>query len=156
MIFLCQNNRYGEYTAYAKATSVKRIADRAIAYGIPGLYVDGNDPFAMYAAARQGVERARGGDGPTLIEAITFRFFGHVFRDADKYMDPHEKAAAMAADPYPAYRTKLISTGVATEAELAEIEAKFEAELDEAVAFALDAPFPDAKELTSDVSGEVA
>jgi len=156
VIFLCQNNRYGEHTAYAKATSAKRIADRAVAYGIPGLHVNGNDPFEMYAAARQAVERARAGEGPTLIEAITFRFFGHVFGDADKYMDPKEKAAAMAADPYPAYRTKLISSGVATEADLAQIEAKAEAELDEAVAYALDAPFPDPKELTSDVYGEVA
>lgn len=155
VIFLCQNNRYGEHTAYAKATSAKRIADRAVAYGIPGLHVNGNDPFAMYAAARTAVERARAGEGPTLIEAMTYRFYGHVFGDADKYMDPQEKAAAMAADPYPAYRTKLISSGVATEAELAAIEAKCEAELDEAVAFALDAPFPGVEELTSDVYGEL-
>jgi len=156
VIFLCQNNRYGEHTAYAKATSARRIADRAVAYGIAGLHVNGNDPFAMYAAAKEAVERARAGDGPTLIEAMTFRFFGHVFGDADKYMNPQDKAAAMAADPYPAYRTKLISGGVATEADLTAIEAKCEAELDEAVAFALDAPFPDPEELTRDVYGAVA
>ena len=156
VIFLCQNNRYGEHTRYAKATSVARIADRAIAYGMVGRHVNGNDPIEMYAAAREAVERARAGEGPTLIEAVTFRFHGHVFGDADKYMDPAEKAAAVAADPYPAFRAKLIADGVATEAQLAEIEAGFEAALDEAVAFALDAPFPGVEELTRDVYGEVA
>ncbi|TAL00097.1 MAG: thiamine pyrophosphate-dependent dehydrogenase E1 component subunit alpha [Rhodospirillaceae bacterium] len=153
VIFLCQNNQYGEHTAYAKSTSAKRIADRAIAYGIPGLHVNGNDPFEMYAAARQAVERARAGEGPTLIEAVTFRFHGHVFGDADKYMDKAQKAAAVAADPYPIYRTKLIATGVASEAELAKIEADVEAALDVAVEFALQAAYPGLEELTTDVYG---
>ncbi len=67
VIFLCQNNRYGEHTAYAKATSVAKISDRAGSYGMPGIHVDGNDPVAMYNAAREAVERARAGEGPTLI-----------------------------------------------------------------------------------------
>jgi pyruvate dehydrogenase E1 component alpha subunit len=156
VIFLCQNNRYGEHTAYAKATSVGRISDRASAYGMPGIHVNGNDPLAMYAAAKEAVARARAGEGPTLIEAMTFRFFGHVFGDADNYMDPAEKEAAIKADPYPAFRAKLISDGVAAETELASIEAKIEADLDEAVAFALAAPFPDVEEVTRDVYGEAA
>ncbi len=156
VIFLCQNNRWGEHTAYAKSTGAARIADRAIAYGMVGVHVDGNDPVAMYSAAREAVERARAGEGPTLIEAMTFRFHGHVFGDADRYMDPAEKAAAIAADPYPAFRAKLIADGLASEADLAGIEAGVEAELDEAVAFALASPYPDLGELTSDVYGEVA
>jgi pyruvate dehydrogenase E1 component alpha subunit len=72
-IFVCQNNRYAEHTAYAKGTSAKQIADRAIAYGMPGVRVDGNDPIAMYAVAREAVERARAGEGPTLIEAASIR-----------------------------------------------------------------------------------
>ena len=156
VIFVCQNNRYGEHTPYAKTTPVARIADRAAAYAMPGLHVDGNDVFAMYAAAREAVERARAGEGPTLIEAMTFRFFGHVFGDNDAYMDKAEKAAAMEADPYPRYRSKLIADGVATEDQLAKIEAEVEAQIDEAVEFALQSPSPGEEELTRDVYGEVA
>ncbi|MET0269257.1 MAG: thiamine pyrophosphate-dependent dehydrogenase E1 component subunit alpha [Sphingomonas sp.] len=156
VIFLCQNNRWGEHTAYAKATGCERIADRAAGYGMPGVHVDGNDPIAMYAAAKEAVERARAGEGPTLIEALTFRFPGHVFGDADRYMDKDEKAKHVAADPYPRFRAKLIADGLATEDELAKIEADYEAEIDEAVAFGLDSPFPGIEELTTDVYGEVA
>lgn len=151
VVFVCQNNLYGEHTAYAKATSAKHIADRAAAYDMPGVRVDGNDPVAMYGAARAAVERARAGDGPTLIEAMTFRFHGHVFGDSDKYMAPGEKAAAMANDPVPAYRARLIAEGIAEENRLAAIEADHEAALDAAVEFALASPFPGAHELTADV-----
>lgn len=156
VVFVCQNNRYGEHTAYARSTPVARIADRAASYGMPGLHVDGNDPDAMYAAANEAVERARGGEGPTLIEAMTFRFHGHVFGDADGYMPPEVKAAAIEADPYPRYRARLIAEGVTSESELARIESQAEADLDEAVAFALDAPFPVTLELTQDVYGAAA
>lgn len=156
VVFLCQNNRYAEHTAFSKGTSVARIADRAIAYSMPGIHVDGNDPIAMYSAAAQAVARARAGEGPTLIEAVTFRFHGHVFGDSDGYMPKEEKDAAIAADPYPRYRAHLIANGVATEEEVAAIEAGFEAELDEAVDFALASPEPGAGELTTDVYGAVA
>jgi pyruvate dehydrogenase E1 component alpha subunit len=156
VIFLCQNNGYGEHTAYSKATSCGRIADRAAGYGMPGLHVDGNDPIQMYAAARQAVERARAGEGPTLIEAMTFRFHGHVFGDADTYMDAAVKKAAIEADPYPRYRAQLISDGLATEGELAEIEAGVQSQIDEAVEFALASPYPGQEELTLDVYGSAA
>lgn len=154
VIFLCQNNLYGEHTAYAKATSVKRIADRAAAYDMPGIHVDGNDPIAMLAAAREAVARARAGDGPTLIEAMTFRFHGHVFGDADAYMDKAQKQAAMANDPVPLFRSRLVADGIATEEELTAIEADIERQIDAAVEFALASPFPELGELTTDVYGE--
>ena len=110
----------------------------------------------MYAAAREAVERARAGEGPTLIEAVTFRFHGHVFGDAGGYIPKEELAAAIANDPYPRFRAKLIADGIASEDDLAAIEAHFEAELDEAVDHALNSPFPGIEELTSDVYGEVA
>ena len=153
VIFVCQNNRYSEHTAYAKVTAVARIADRAKAYNMVGLHVNGNDPIEMYSAARQAVERARAGEGPTLIEAMTFRFFGHSFGDDDKYMDQAQKAAAIADDPYPKFRSKLIADSIATEAQLAGIEAQYEAQLDEAVEAALAAPFPGLEEMTTDVYG---
>lgn len=154
VLFVCQNNQYAEHTLYEKCTSAKRIADRAVAYNIPGVRVDGNEPEAVYAAAREAVERARAGEGPTLIEAMTFRFFGHVFGDADNYMDKDRKKAAMEADPYPRFRARLITEGHASEADLAAIESEAEQAIEEAVAFALASPFPDAAELRRDVFAE--
>jgi acetoin:2,6-dichlorophenolindophenol oxidoreductase subunit alpha len=155
-IFLCQNNRYGEHTKYAKATSAAKISDRAAAYGMPGIHVNGNDPIAMYQAAREAVERARAGEGPTLIEAMTFRFHGHVFGDAGAYIPKEELAAAIAADPYPMFRAKLIADGISTEAALSAMEADIEVQLDEAVEHALASEFPGLEELTTDVYGAAA
>ena len=153
VLFVCQNNGYGEHTRYELATSAKQISDRAIGYQMPGVTVDGNDPLAVYAAAREAVARARAGEGPTLIEARTFRFFGHVFGDADAYMAQGEKEAAMARDPVPRFRSWLIEGGV-PEGDLATLEAAIEHEIDEAVAFALDSPVPDLAELQRDVLAE--
>jgi TPP-dependent pyruvate/acetoin dehydrogenase alpha subunit len=154
VIFLCQNNLYAEHTAYEKGTSCPRIADRAAAYNMQGVRVNGNDPIEMFAAAREAVERARAGEGPTLIEAMTYRFHGHVFGDADGYMDKAEKEAAMAADPAPIFRARLIAEGIATEEQLAEIEAAIETQIDEAVEYALASAFPTLDELTTDVYAE--
>ena len=150
-IFVCQNNLFGEHTRYEKATGAARIADRGVAYGMPSVRVDGNDPIAMYNAAKEAVERARAGEGPTLIEAMTFRFFGHVFGDDDSYMDPAEKQEAMANDPYPRYRDWLVAEGHATEAELDAIDTEHNAAIDAAVDAALEAPWPDESELRKDV-----
>jgi pyruvate dehydrogenase E1 component alpha subunit len=151
VVFVCQNNGYGEHTRYDLSTPIARIADRAAGYGIPGVTVDGNDPVAIYAAARTAIERARQGDGPTLLEAKTFRFFGHVFGDADAYMAKGEKEAAMARDPVPAFRAWLLQQKHADEAMLAEIEARIDAEIDAAVQFALTSPYPDVAELQRDI-----
>jgi pyruvate dehydrogenase E1 component alpha subunit len=157
VIFVCQNNQYAEHTAYAKGTSAKHVADRAAGYSMPGLCVNGNDVFEMYEAAAGAVARARAGEGPTLIEANTFRFFGHVFGDADGYMDQEQKKAAMAADPVPVFRARLIETGIASEDELAAMEAQIEAALDEAVAYALASDYPAVDELKRDVfAGELS
>jgi len=153
VVFVCQNNGYGEHTRYDIATSARRVSDRAAAYQMPGVTVDGNDPLAVYEAARAAIIRARDGDGPTLIEAMTFRFQGHVFGDADAYMAPGEKEAAMARDPVPRLRAWLVEGGVA-DSELAALEAAIEREIDEAVAFALDSPLPDVAELRRDVFAE--
>jgi acetoin:2,6-dichlorophenolindophenol oxidoreductase subunit alpha len=155
VVFVCQNNGYGEHTRYDLATSAKQISDRAIGYQMPGVTIDGNDPLAVYAASREAVARARAGEGPTLIEAKTFRFHGHVFGDADAYMDKGEKEAAMARDPVPRFRAWLLEGGVA-ESELAALEAAIDKEIDEAVAFALESPVPDLAELHTDVLAEEA
>lgn len=151
VIFVCQNNQFGEHTRYDVATSVDKISKRAAGYSMPGVTVDGNDPFAVHAAAWEAIERAREGGGPTLIECITYRFHGHVFGDDDFYMDPEVKKAAMEADPVPAFRAKLIAGGVASEAELAEMEAGIAAEIEEAIQFALNSERPPVEELVRDV-----
>jgi pyruvate dehydrogenase E1 component alpha subunit len=153
VIFLCQNNEWGEHTAYDKTSNV-RVADRAAAYGMAGERVDGNDPFAMYAAANEAVRRARAGEGPTLLEAMTYRFHGHVLGDQDAYMDKARKAEAVANDPVPRFRGKLIADGVATEAQLAGMEAAIEADIDEAIEYALNSAFPGVDELKRDVFAE--
>lgn len=151
VIFVCQNNGYAEHTTYAKGTSVANVAERAASYSMPGVTVNGNDPLAMYQAAREAVARARAGEGPTLIEAKTFRFHGHVYGDDDAYMDKTEKEQAMRNDPVPAYRQWLIDNGHADEQQLAAMESKIEASIDDALDYALSSPYPDVAELFRDV-----
>lgn len=151
VIFVCQNNRYAEYTAYGDGTSAEKIADRAVSYGMRAFHVNGNDPVEMYEAARQAVEAARAGEGPTLIEAVTFRFRGHTPGDPMDYMADGELDAAMAADPLPVLRQRLLDEGIATEEELAEAEAEARTEIDDAFAFAEASPQPDVSELYTDL-----
>lgn len=151
VLFVCQNNLYGEHTRYEVATSAAKISDRAFAYQMPGVTVDGNDPIAVYTTAKEAVERARSGAGPTLIEARTFRFRGHLLGDADAYMKKEEKEAALARDPLPMFRAWLIANGHASESDVASIEAGIEREIDAAVEFALSSPNPDVAELRRDV-----
>jgi pyruvate dehydrogenase E1 component alpha subunit len=154
VVFICQNNLYAEHTKFSDGTAVERIADRAASYSMPGIHVNGNDPVAMWAAAGEAIARARAGDGPTLIEAMTFRFHGHNFGDPDKYIDKAEKQAAIDRDPLPALRAMLIAQGHANEMLLADIEGAIEQEIDAAIQFALDSPFPDVAELRRDVYAE--
>ena len=150
-IFVCQNNRYAEHTAYATGTSVEKISDRAVSYGIPGLHVDGNDLIAVWNAAKFAIDRARSGAGPTLIEAVTFRFNGHLIGDDGHYIPKAEYEAAKQADPYPRYRNWLIENGHSSNADLEAIDAEIKAEIDEAEAFAKDSPLPDPIEVKRDV-----
>ena len=112
-------------------------------------HVTDSDPIS--ARHHEAIERARDGGGPTLIEANTFRFHGHVFGDPDAYMDEHEKAAWVAKDPVPLFRAWLIAAKHATEAQLAEMEAANSAEIDAAVEFALASAYPEVAELRRDI-----
>jgi TPP-dependent pyruvate/acetoin dehydrogenase alpha subunit len=150
-IFVCQNNLFAEHTTFEKMTGGGDISKRAEGYGMPGVRVDGNDPAAMYSAFAEAVARARAGEGPTLLECMTFRFFGHNFGDDDSYIPPDQKAAAMAADPVPRLRARLIADRIATEEELAALEAEIEAQIDDALAFALASPWPEPDALRFDV-----
>jgi pyruvate dehydrogenase E1 component alpha subunit len=150
-IFVCQNNLFAEHTTFEKMTGGQNIANRAEGYGMPGVRVDGNDPEAMYSAFSEAVARARAGEGPTLLECMTFRFFGHNFGDDDSYIPPAQKAAAMEADPVPRLRARLIADRIATEEELAAVEAQIEADIDDAIEFALASPWPEPDDLRYDV-----
>jgi TPP-dependent pyruvate/acetoin dehydrogenase alpha subunit len=154
VIFVCQNNLFAEHTTFEKMTSGGNVAARAAGYGMPGVRVDGNDAVAMYAAAREAIARARAGEGPTLLECMTFRFHGHVLGDADAYIPKDMKAAAITADPVPRLRAQILAGAIATEAELLAIEADIEARIDDAVEFALASPWPIPDDLRHDVYAE--
>ena len=154
IVFVCQNNRYAEYTPYEQGTSAKRIADRGVGYSMRTFHVNGNDPVEMYEAARRAVAEARSGAGPTLIEAMTYRFRGHTPFDSMSYIPKGELDAMMAIDPVPLLRQRLIDEGISTEAELADIEAAAKAEIDDAWEFAEQSAEPDLSELYTDVVGD--
>jgi acetoin:2,6-dichlorophenolindophenol oxidoreductase subunit alpha len=154
VIFVCANNGFAEHTRYEDGTAVDQISKRAIGYDMPGVTVDGNDPDAMYAAAYEAIARARDGEGPTLIEAKTFRFHGHVLGDDDKYMTKEEKEAAIERDPLPALRVRLLAEGIADEARLGQLLQAIEEDIQDASKFGLESPFPTADELRRDVFAE--
>jgi pyruvate dehydrogenase E1 component alpha subunit len=151
VVFVCQNNLYGEKTPVAGSMKVERVADRAQAYGIPGTRVNGNDPDATYDALAAAIERARSGAGPALVECMTYRFRGHSLGDTMTYMPAEERAAAEAADPVPAYRQRLLSAGVCTAAELDDIDATALALVTDAIAQVLAAPEPRADDVLTDL-----
>jgi pyruvate dehydrogenase E1 component alpha subunit len=111
-IFVCENNLYGEYSPLASTTPISRLADRAASYAMPGVVVDGNDVFAVQATAAQAVARARAGEGPTLIEALTYRQVGHSRSDPAKYRPEGELDAWLQRDPIVLLQQKLIEGGV--------------------------------------------
>jgi acetoin:2,6-dichlorophenolindophenol oxidoreductase subunit alpha len=150
VIFLCQNNLYGEHTAFAAHTDVKHIVDRAASYGMKGVQVNGNDAAEMYDVAKAAVDRARAGEGPTLIEAMTFRMLGHLFGADFSYVPKELTAWGIENDPVPRLRKQLLDMQVA-EADLQAIDTAVEAEIDAAVEFAFASPFPDVRELRLDV-----
>jgi TPP-dependent pyruvate/acetoin dehydrogenase alpha subunit len=129
VVFVCENNQYMEYTPIGSVTAVPRpAADRAAAYGLEPIVVDGNDVEAVYGVARNAIDRARAGDGPSLIEALTYRHGGHSRADPAKYRPDDEVKAWLARDPIPKHRARLIAAGVA-EAELDAIDAAVEGEV---------------------------
>jgi pyruvate dehydrogenase E1 component alpha subunit len=141
-VYVCENNLYAVGTRQSKVRKVEDIADRGTAYAIPGLAVDGNDVIAVYEACQAAVDRARAGQGPTLIECKTYRWRTHFEGEPDTYRPPEEVKAWMAREPIAPYRKLLVEQGILTGAEADEMEKKVLGELDEAVAFARTSPLP--------------
>ena len=151
VIFLCQNNRYAEHTSMKKSTKVERYSTRAAGYGMEGVTVNGNDPEEMYGAAKWAIDRARAGEGPTFIEAMTFRFNGHLIGDPGEYIPKSEMENYKANDPVPQLRQRLLDDGIADSASLEAIEAGIKDRIEAAVTAAYAADYPDVAELKRDV-----
>jgi acetoin:2,6-dichlorophenolindophenol oxidoreductase subunit alpha len=124
VIWLCQNNRYGEHTAIARHQRITNVAERAAAYAIPGVTVDGNDPIAVRDAVAVAADLARSGGGPTLVEAVTYRLYGHVFGDPMSYVEKSELDAAWSAEPTGRFRRQLVDSGVLDADAAGEIDAR--------------------------------
>jgi pyruvate dehydrogenase E1 component alpha subunit len=150
VIYVCENNLYNEYTSYEDVTAGS-ITARAEAFGIPAEEVDGQDVLAVHAAAARAVERARRGEGPSFLMCATYRYHGHHVGDVDRsYYRPKDEEDRWQAerDPIALLRARL---GEEAEAEIERIRERVEAEIDAAVEYALNAPFPDPSEVTNHV-----
>jgi acetoin:2,6-dichlorophenolindophenol oxidoreductase subunit alpha len=151
VVFVCENNLYMEYTPIDLITAVPHpAADRAPAYGLESIVVDGNDPDAVYLRATEGVTKARSGGGPSLIEAITYRSGGHSRADPGKYRPPDEVEAWKNRDPIPMYHDRLLGLGT-PEAELSSIEREVAAAVDAATEFAKAGREPDEGSLLTEL-----
>ena len=152
VLFVCENNRYAESTPFEYAVAGGSVANRAAGYGMPGVQVDGQSALEMYEVGREAVARARAGEGPTLIEAQTYRYQGHFGADDPLgYRTQEEEDYYEARDCIARMRAHLTDGGYATEAELEAVEAGAVAAVTAATQFADGSPFPEADELTTDV-----
>ena len=142
VVYVCENNQYAMSFSVKKAFAIERISDRAAAYGMPGVTVDGNDLTAVYEAVSQAVERARVGKGPSLIENVTYRWRGHSKSDANRYRTQEEIEAWMQKDPIKRFRAQLVAEQVLTEEQANQIEQQAYTAIDTAVAFAEASPEP--------------
>jgi TPP-dependent pyruvate/acetoin dehydrogenase alpha subunit len=141
-VFVCENNFYGEFTPMATVTAGGDIAARGRSYELPGERVDGNDLWAVHAAAEQAVQRARSGLGPTLLECQTYRHYGHSKGDPATYRPKEEVERWLARDPLALARVRLLEEGI-DEATISRVEEETRALLDHAVEAARAAPYPD-------------
>lgn len=152
VVFICENNLYQISLHYSKQQAIRSVAERGSAYGVPGVEVDGQDVLAVYEVVKEAVERARKGEGPTLIEAKTYRYMGHFEGDPQVYRKREEvEWWRKNKDPIELFKKKLLDMGITKEEELKAIDAKVEEEVKEAVKFAEESPYPEPGELYEDV-----
>lgn len=142
VLFVIEDNAWGISVAKVASTAIERNYLRAAAYGMPGVFIPGNDADAIFAAAGEAIARARAGEGPTLIEIETHRLAGHFMGDGETYRPAGEKEALLAKDPIPAYRQRLLELGVLDEIAAADIDERARGRVDAAVRFARDSAYP--------------
>lgn len=151
VLFVCENNLYAMGTRQSRVMNIANVADRAAAYGIPGKAVDGNDVLAVYEVTREAVGRARRGEGPTLIECKTYRQKGHSRFDPATYRPDDEVKRWLEKDPIQRLKTRLLKDNVLTEQKAKKIEDEVAADVEEAVEFAEESPYPEPEEALEDV-----
>ena len=153
IVFACENNEYGEFTPRHKTMAITDIVDRAAGYGMPGVIVDGMDVIAVHEAAVEAVERARQGGGPSLIEAKTYRFYNHhgIQNLGLKYRPDEEVATWKQRDPIFTFEDRMIENGVATREKVDEIWAELKQDIETAIQFADDSPYPTPDQIMVDV-----
>jgi pyruvate dehydrogenase E1 component alpha subunit len=151
VVYVCENNQYAMSFHVRKAFAIERISDRAAAYGMPGITVDGNDVLAVYEAVSNGVKRAREGQGPSLIENVTYRWRGHSRSDANRYRTKEEIASWQEKCPIKRFRKHLLEEGVLTEEDIDRIKEDAYAAIDAAVEFSEASPDPDLKTIEEGV-----
>lgn len=156
VLFMCENNLYGEYSVWNKTTPVQDIAVRAASYAMPGVIVDGQDAEAVYGAASEAAARARAGDGPTLIELKTYRFRGHSRTDMAPYRPAGELDEWLKRDPIEILKARMIADGQLDEVEFEELSRAAETAVMDAVEWARSEPFPTLEYLTRDIYFEAA
>uniref|UniRef100_A0A7C1FIE3 Pyruvate dehydrogenase E1 component subunit alpha n=1 Tax=Caldilinea aerophila TaxID=133453 RepID=A0A7C1FIE3_9CHLR len=143
VIYFCENNQYAMSMAITRASKLEKLSDRACAYGIPGVTVDGNDLIAVYCATKEAVERARSGGGPTLIEAQTYRWKGHSKSDKQRYRTKEEVKAWQERDPIARLAQKMLEASLLTEDDLQRLQTRVDEEIAAAIEFAKASPEPD-------------
>lgn len=152
VIFICENNEWASTTPAMNSTSVKDISDRAIGYGVPGVIVDGNDVLKVYEESGKAIERARKGEGPSIVEMKTYRIKGHFVGDPEMYRTKEEVQKRFDEnDPIKRFEAKVLSEGLLNEVEIKKIQDEVVLEIDAAVKFAFDSPFPSVDELYDDL-----
>ncbi|MCO5090308.1 thiamine pyrophosphate-dependent dehydrogenase E1 component subunit alpha [Bosea sp. (in: a-proteobacteria)] len=156
VVFVCENNGYGMSTSTARSTAVANVADRAAAYAMPGVTVDGNDLSAVAEASVAAVARARAGEGPSLIECKTYRHRGHSRSDRNRYRTKAEIEEWIERDPIGRFEAQLLDYGVLTKEAIAELGAEVEREIAEGIDFAKDSPAPLVSEVARYVYTEVS
>jgi pyruvate dehydrogenase E1 component alpha subunit len=155
VIFLCENNQYAVTSSFKNMVATENISDRAAGYNIPGVLVDGQDAIAMYEVVSEAVQRARNGQGPSLVEGKTYRYYDHslglnrIVRAP--YRSDEEVEAWKQRDPIAIHRDRLLSQDIATQADIDQIEAEVAQDIAAAVAFARESPYPEPSELFEDM-----
>ncbi len=155
VVFVCENNLYGISMHQARHQAIQDVADRAVAYNIPGIVVDGNDPLAVYEATKEAVARARSGQGPTLIECKTYRHHGHFEGDPGKYKPSDEVAHWMAKDPLPRMKKYILENELLSEEEINKIDQEIKEEMEKAIKFAEESPLPSLESIVEDVYADI-
>jgi pyruvate dehydrogenase E1 component alpha subunit len=151
MVYCIENNQYAQTTPIRNTANIPNLADRAVAYGIPGKSVDGNDVLAVYEAVAKAVSRARKGEGPSIVECKTYRWHGHFEGDPDEHRSQEEHEEWVEKDPIPRFRKRLIEMEILTDKDADKIGQEINEEIEKAVKFAEESPLPDPEEVLTDV-----